>query len=163
MAEQKQPEKKETQSSEQFMKQDTKEEIETRVKELRDHIFGELESTNAPPEVNERINQIFNDAVVSVPPDPQEPKFQRATIASTMTKIKEQLQAVFQASNANKEMTDKFMSSIEEAEQQAKEEDQKKGTAQPGGPSQSQEHTRAKNQREQAEAEAEAEAKTKKR
>jgi len=141
-------------SGEQSKKQDTKEEIETRVKELREEIYGQLESTNAPPEVAERINQIFNDTVAAIPPDPQIPIYQRATIATTMTKLKEQLEAVLHSFNANKEISDKFMHPVEAAEKQAKEEDQKKQTAQPGGPSQSQEQTRAKNQAEQAEHEA---------
>ena len=122
-------------SGEQSKKQDTKEEIETRVKELREEIYGQLESTNAPPEVAERINQIFNDTVAAIPPDPQIPIYQRATIATTMTKLKEQLEAVLHSFNANKDITDKFIQPVEEAEKQAREEDHKKQTAQPGGPS----------------------------
>ena len=130
---------------------DTKEEISLKVQELKDQVFAEIEDTNPPPEIYERINQIFNDALASIPADPQEPKFQRATVATTITKIKEQLSAAAQSFGGNKQATEKFMAPIETAEKEAKQEDEKKGTAQPAGPSQSQEQSRLKDQAEQAE------------
>lgn len=148
MAEKLDPNKKDKADSAQFQKQDTHEEIIEKVKELREQIFDQIEGDDSiDPMIVERMNQIFNDAIVSIPPNPQEPKFQRATIASTMTKIKEQAVGALNSFNTGKEnVTDKFKGPFEEAEKKAKEEDKEKGTAQPGGPSQSQEQTRIKEQ-----------------
>lgn len=134
------------QSSAQTSKQDTKEEITKKVKELREQIDEHLEGDDIDPMLIERTNQIFNDAIASIPPDPQEPKFQRATIATTMTKIKQQMQGALQGVGAKQEVSDRFKAPLETAEKQAKEEDQRKGTAQPAGPSQSQEQTRLNEQ-----------------
>lgn len=141
------PNKKDQAQSEQFKKQDTKEEIAAKVKELREQIDEQLnESDDINPMLVERINQIFNDVIAAIPPDPQEPKFQRATIATTMTKLKEQATGALENLGTKKEVADRFKGPFEEAEKKAKEEDQKKGTAQPAGPSQSQEQSRIRDQ-----------------
>lgn len=148
MADDKQPQKLD-QSSAQSSKQDTKEEITKKVKELREHIDEQLEGDDVDPMLIERTNQIFNDAIAAIPPDPQEPKFQRATITTTLTKIKQQMEGALQSVNAKEEVTKRFKAPLETAEKQAKEEDQKKGTAQPAGPSQSAEQTRLNEQADQ--------------
>jgi hypothetical protein len=137
-------------SGDQFKKQDTKEEITLRVKELREQIDKHLEGNDVDPVLVERMNQIFNDVIAGIPPDPQIPIYQRATIATTMTKLKEQAQAIFASVNSKPEVGERFRSVFEEAEKKAKEEDMKKGTTQPGGPSQSQEQSRIRDQNEQA-------------
>lgn len=137
MADQKQPQKQETQSSEQFMKQDTKKEISEKVQELRKHIEEQLEGDDIDPMLIERTNQIFNDTMAAIPPDPQEPKFQRATILTTMTKLRQQMEGALQSVGAKEEVTNRFKAPLEQAEDQAKQEDEKKKVAQPAGPSQS--------------------------
>lgn len=134
---QKQPQKQETQTSEQFMKQDTKQQISDKVQELRKHIDEQLEGDDINPMLIERVNQIFNDVIAAIPPDPQEPKFQRATILTTMTKLKQQMEGALQSVGAKEEVTNKFKAPLEQAESDAKAEDEKKQTAQPAGPSQS--------------------------
>lgn len=151
MADQDKKSPQEQGQSDQFKKQDTKEEISLRVKELREQIFDQIQDDkDIDPMMIERMNQIFNDVVAAIPPDPQIPIFQRATIATTMTKLKEQATAALKNANAKQEIAEKLTGPFEEAEKKAKEEDQKKGTAQPAGPSQSQENTRLKDQQEEA-------------
>jgi hypothetical protein len=151
------PSQSQPQKQDQAPKQDTKEEITKRVNELKETIFKSMEGdrkdesdkddknknvergreAEANLHLIERLNQIFNDALASIPPDVQEPKYQRATIATTMTKIREQAEAAIKNASTKQEHADSLVQPIKDAEEKAKKEDEEKGTQQPAGPSQS--------------------------
>ena len=145
------PSQSQPQKQDQAPKQDTKEEITKRVNELKETIFKSMEGDDksdkndaergreaeANLHLTERLNQIFNDVLAAIPPDIQEPKYQRATIASTMTKLREQAEAAIKNANTEEGRADSLVQPIKDAEEKAKQEDEKKGTQQPAGPSQS--------------------------
>jgi len=120
-------------------KQDSREDIVAKVTELKEKVNEMLvEDEGADPYLASRLNQIMNDTMAAIPPDPPpEPKFQRATLSSTMTKMKEQAEAVIASLSTKPEVADKFKQPFEEAESSAKAEDQTESVAPPAGPSQS--------------------------
>jgi hypothetical protein len=117
-------------------KQDTREEMVAKLKELREQIDPMLEDKDLDIMVVERVNQIFNDVMAALPPDPRpDPVYQRATLASTMAKLRTQIEAAL--ANTKPELVDKFKAPIKSAEEEAKKEDEKRGVPPPAGPSQS--------------------------
>lgn len=119
-------------------KQDLREDIAARVKELREQVNPTLEQEGLDPIIVERLNQIFNDVMAAIPPDPkQDPPFQRATITTTMGKLRTQVEAALNSFNAKKEQTDSLKQPFIDAEEKAKQEDKDKQVPPPSGPSQS--------------------------
>lgn len=119
-------------------KQDRREEIVERVTQLREKVNPLLEEDGIDPAIVERLNQIFNDTMAAIPPDPkQDPPYQRATITTTMAKLKTQVEAALAGMSATKEHIDKFKQPFVEAEEAAKQEDKDKQVPPPAGPSQS--------------------------
>lgn len=119
-------------------KQDLREDILERVRKLREEVNPMLEEEGVDPMIVERLNQIFNDVTAAIPPDPkQDPPFQRATITTTMAKLKTQVEAALSSFNAKKERLDSLKQPFVDAEEKAKEEDKEKQVPPPAGPSQS--------------------------
>lgn len=119
-------------------KQDHREDIVERVKKLREEVNPKLEEEGIDPMIVERLNQIFNDVVAAIPPDPkQDPPFQRATITTTMAKLRTQVEAALNSISTKKEQTDSLKQPFVEAEERAREEDKEKEVPPPSGPSQS--------------------------
>lgn len=119
-------------------KQDFREDIVARVRELREQVNPTLEEDGVDPMIVERLNQIFNDVMAAIPPDPkQDPPFQRATITTTMAKLRTQVEAALNSFSAKKEQTDSLKQPFVDAEEKARQEDRDKQVPPPAGPSQS--------------------------
>jgi hypothetical protein len=117
-------------------KQDTREMMVAKLRELREQIDPMLEDKDLDLTIVERMNQIFNDVMAALPPDPRpDPVYQRATLSSTMTKLRTQIEAAL--SNTKPELADKLKAPIKSAEEEAKKKDEKEKVPPPAGPSQS--------------------------
>lgn len=117
-------------------KQDTRDQILEELKKLREQIDPSFEDKDMDLTVVERVNQIFNDVMAAIPPDPRpDPVYQRATVFSTMTKLRTQIEAAL--ANTKPELADKFKGPVKSAEEEAKKADEKRGVPPPAGPSQS--------------------------
>lgn len=119
-------------------KQDTRDQMVGKLQELREKVYPTLEGDDTDPRIVERVNQILNDVMAAIPPDPRpDPVYQRATLSSTMGKLRAQIESALDSIDTKKENTDKIKQPFVDAHEEAKKTDEEKQVPPPAGPSQS--------------------------